>query len=1180
MNFERQSSLNGSTTTASTADLAVSPANALSKRPLSQSPSSGETSTKRARSIAACNRCKARKQRCDNGFPKCSNCTKAGADCISKELAYPASYVRSLEDHVHALEETIKNLNNQVSSKSKAESTISSSGQKLPPLNSQLDQHGAQKPSSQTSLPSLPSIDFVKTSLSSSDLSDQTSRDLVGMTASAGVQPSNSQQSFYLGSASGFPLTKLVQAAIFGRSLPKTLIVQSSLPQLPPLHKGFPKPDGAHPAPEILPPPLPSISQLENTSDLTGSGFRRPSFADSPTSQTALPRFSHQSQFQSSPQVGFSEAQFEQSFLSALPSDELADRLVSAYLRGVHHRYPILYKGDIYIWNNHRTTIAKKLAAIAAKKYPSGFSMNSNGKSVQPSASITSPNSQMAVPAGSGFPINTEIHTDKSVSNQASVSVSESKLRADLSPTLSTSSPSTIVSGTTTTSSSTPASSASQASFPLVSSDDLDKAESEYELQSIWFKLHMVYAIGAGYLHLTGGTYSGVSPETHYYVAMRYLDILSDAPLIDIIEKLLMVIIFQLRSPSGPGIWHLTGFTMRVCIEAGLHRKSKDGPALEDQHRRILFWSLYVLERSVSITLGRPFCLADRDIDIEFPFNVDEDVRDPKEFEIASQSCEMSKMTSMTSVILIMQIKTIASHIQEKIYRVDKQELPVQEKFRDIQRELVAWGNQIESCKEIIPLSTVPTPRLHRSQEYFMLNYHANMRLLLVPKLPSLSSDSEEFQLCLRSSGHICQIYKRLHQYLQTVSYSFLALQATYMAGITMVYCYTKDPSILDDQFRSDIGACSAVLYIITDRWAAAKHFRDSFDTFLNSAIDSRELSTDRSSSISSKSEHASIPEPKLEDQAQQSPVATLTQLGFTTEIQRHNNVPAGSATTATPAIMEGQTLDGFEQVPMPSVPQDVSNATAFVSSAESTYPLSQTVDLNNSRYKGVVDDLGPVQGELWDILQQGTQQQQADLPTQLNAHSVSDSAMGTPQFDSALNLAIPLSGMSRFPGVDLGMGMGGRTGLGMSFSKQGPTMSNTPPNQGGPSFSQSFGSTPYWYAAHNSQQLSQTTTPSTSNMARQSAKLYMPSATGEGLTIPDPLPAAHEDSSSLHSIRRSGNNMPVHNSQQVISRSTASLLGGGGTGHSVHDMDAEMGTGVGNAALFRWAGNFGDLYY
>jgi hypothetical protein len=61
------------------------------------------------------------------------------------------------------------------------------------------------------------------------------------------------------------------------------------------------------------------------------------------------------------------------------------------------------------------------------------------------------------------------------------------------------------------------------------------------------------------------------------------------------------------------------GLATRICIELGFHRRvsptMKGG--LETEMRRRIFWSCYCLDRQVSIILGRPFAISDRDIDAD-----------------------------------------------------------------------------------------------------------------------------------------------------------------------------------------------------------------------------------------------------------------------------------------------------------------------------------------------------------------------------------------------------------------------------------------------------------------------------------------------------------------------------------------------------------------------------------
>ncbi|KAJ5390441.1 fungal-specific transcription factor domain-containing protein [Penicillium cataractarum] len=64
----------------------------------------------RRANVTACTRCKSRKQRCDQRIPACSNCERAGVECVSTDTdgsTVPRSYVKSLEDHVAFLEAQI-----------------------------------------------------------------------------------------------------------------------------------------------------------------------------------------------------------------------------------------------------------------------------------------------------------------------------------------------------------------------------------------------------------------------------------------------------------------------------------------------------------------------------------------------------------------------------------------------------------------------------------------------------------------------------------------------------------------------------------------------------------------------------------------------------------------------------------------------------------------------------------------------------------------------------------------------------------------------------------------------------------------------------------------------------------------------------------------------------------------
>lgn len=67
-----------------------------------------ERPSKRARNATACTRCKHRKQRCDNDYPACTACSLAGKTCHYENRVYRAEHVESLEKRVLDLEHQLR----------------------------------------------------------------------------------------------------------------------------------------------------------------------------------------------------------------------------------------------------------------------------------------------------------------------------------------------------------------------------------------------------------------------------------------------------------------------------------------------------------------------------------------------------------------------------------------------------------------------------------------------------------------------------------------------------------------------------------------------------------------------------------------------------------------------------------------------------------------------------------------------------------------------------------------------------------------------------------------------------------------------------------------------------------------------------------------------------------------
>ena len=130
-------------------------------------------------------------------------------------------------------------------------------------------------------------------------------------------------------------------------------------------------------------------------------------------------------------------------------------------------------------------------------------------------------------------------------------------------------------------------------------------------------------------------------------------------------------------------------------------------------------------------------------------------------------------------------------------------------------------------CADAVPL----TQNVEMTE--LQLEYHKARRSLLQPLLTEATSHFRSspmhYTACADSSGQICQLYRRLHR-LSALPFTLRDLHAVFVAGFTLIYSICAVPSLYDAHRANDIGACSTVLYVITEQWPSARKYRDAFE--------------------------------------------------------------------------------------------------------------------------------------------------------------------------------------------------------------------------------------------------------------------------------------------------------------------------------------------------------------
>ncbi|KAJ9142934.1 hypothetical protein NKR23_g6746 [Pleurostoma richardsiae] len=252
--------------------------------------------------------------------------------------------------------------------------------------------------------------------------------------------------------------------------------------------------------------------------------------------------------------------------------------------------------------------------------------------------------------------------------------------------------------------------------------------------------------------------------------------------------------------------------------------------------------------RSVSIILGRPFAISDRDIDVELPFDINEAFEDSSVIERAAEAAAKAispgpqpRSTSMTGFIHICRLRIIESNIQQSIYRVDRPFDVTETDVEHFIRQLDEWKANMPNDARNRELPNVDSMCVD-GYDYYMVYYYKCLRYLLHPViLSSDQSDTRFLRKCAEACGGVCRTYKKLHQTVP-VGFSVMALHSVFLAGLTLIYCVWASPKeLFNTRTSNDMNACSIVLYIITERWPGARQCRDAYESIKQSVLDSIE---------------------------------------------------------------------------------------------------------------------------------------------------------------------------------------------------------------------------------------------------------------------------------------------------------------------------------------------------
>jgi hypothetical protein len=255
-------------------------------------------------------------------------------------------------------------------------------------------------------------------------------------------------------------------------------------------------------------------------------------------------------------------------------------------------------------------------------------------------------------------------------------------------------------------------------------------------------------------------------------------------------------------------------------------------PALEEQRRRRLFWEAYVLDRHTSTILGRPFAIADDDIEVKLPANLsDEEVLTLPPGAIDAPFGTPADITTPMAVFIhFVQLKQISSRTHTTFFnkkRAEKTQPDLLDRMAEMGNahlQLQQLLDDIRCWRQTSPVFSHISVLYQRPQWYDFL--YEKERLFMVRGIlhaipwHNRSPPADIRRLCSECATKVIEIFASMW-WAKQIGCTRHYFQTLLTAGMLLAYYAVDGPlavhpnhvSVRDGETEGALLACSLVLH-------------------------------------------------------------------------------------------------------------------------------------------------------------------------------------------------------------------------------------------------------------------------------------------------------------------------------------------------------------------------------
>ena len=403
-----------------------------------------------------------------------------------------------------------------------------------------------------------------------------------------------------------------------------------------------------------------------------------------------------------------------------------------------------------------------------------------------------------------------------------------------------------------------------QYKFPLLNEQEILQFHHDY-YQRRTFSNHSDYHFKAARMFLlfsfsallyrATGRYRGPHPYRFFSSALRHMVFFHNLEPLKKVEILALLCALVNRTDKDSNCLYLIiSDAMKLCNQLNLHKPKSYknvSSTLRERHLRC-FWCTYILERSVSIAVAKPFVLKESKIDNRLPMFGGFLTSDSSKQTGSRSRQRVEANETPLNVSFINQairIRRVESCFVEDLNILSSASIATRAQLPKVLIYFQQLQNWRKECQGL---------QTGKETEALSVYYYKAVRNLIQPFLELLDPDDKLFKECQAAAGQICQAIKAYHQ--KTVSgHSILSIHTTFTSGVTLIYCLwlernrddMKRKLLGDDKKHTrplvsaalfsgldDLRACSISLYVMAERTKFALSFRDSFDELMHATVD------------------------------------------------------------------------------------------------------------------------------------------------------------------------------------------------------------------------------------------------------------------------------------------------------------------------------------------------------